>query len=62
MTDTLRQASEALSESELLFGEGLSEVNVETYTFVKSALSAVLSAESPQTTLATLHSGSVASR
>ena len=24
MTDTLRQASEALSESELLFGEGLS--------------------------------------
>ncbi len=62
MTDAMRQASEALSESELLFGEGLTEVDVEALTFVKSALSAAILAESPQTTLSPLHSGNMPSR
>ena len=62
MADTLRQASEALSESELLFGEGLSEVDVEALTFVKSALSAAILQESPQTSLSALHSGTMPSR
>ena len=62
MTDAMRQASEALSESELLFGEGLSEVDVEALTFVKSALSAAILSESPQTTLSALHTGIMPSR
>jgi len=54
--DALRQASLALSESELLFCEGLTEYEVEALSEVKSALSAAISAESPQTTLSTIES------
>jgi len=60
--DALRQASLALSESELLFCEGLTEYEVEALSEVKSALSAAISAESPQTTLPTLQIGSMPSR
>ncbi len=60
--DALRQASLALSESELLFCEGLTEYEVEALSEVKSALSAAISAESPQTTLSTLQIESMPSR
>lgn len=61
MMDALRQASEALSEAlsegELLFGEGLGLEEP-----LKSALSAAMSAESPQTTLSTFQMQSMPSR
>ena len=61
MVDALRQASEALSEAlsegELLFGEGLGLEEP-----LKLALSAAMSAESPQTTLSTFQMRSMPSR
>ena len=65
MIDALRQASLALSESELLFGEGLSALEpLRDLEKVKSALSQALvssATDSPQA-LSTLHTGSMPSQ